>query len=131
MGRADGEGPMSVNGLVGREAPLAVLAAALAAAGDQEDAILLVGKRGIGKTACLAAAQEAAQGTACRVLCTSGSAAESALPFAALPRLLQPLLGMAGTLPPVQRRGLLTALGIQDGPPPEPFLVSVATLNLV
>jgi hypothetical protein len=32
---------------------------------------------------------------------------------------------------PVQRRGLLTALGVQDGPSPEPFLVSLATLSLV
>jgi DNA-binding CsgD family transcriptional regulator len=122
---------MGVNGLIGREVPLAVLSAAIAAAGHQEDAILLVGERGIGKTACLAAAQEAAQAAGCRVLCTSGSAAESALPFAGLHRLLQPLLGLADRLPPVQRRALLTALGISDGPSPEPFLVSVATLSLV
>jgi hypothetical protein len=61
----------------------------------------------------------------------SGNAAESAFPFAGLHRLLQPLLGMTDALPPVQRRGLLTALGICDGPPPEPFLVSVATLSLL
>src|SRR5580698_1419007 len=122
---------MGENGLIGREVPLAILAAALAAAGDQGDAILLVGERGIGKTACLLAAQEAAQGTACRVVHTAGNESESAFPFAGLHRLLQPLLGMADALPLVQRRGLFTALGIQDGPAPEPFLVSLATLSLV
>ncbi len=122
---------MDENGLIGREAPLAVLSAAINAAGDQHDAILLVGERGIGKTACLAAAQEAARAAACRVLYTSGNVAESAFPFAGLHRLLHPLLDLADALPPVQRRGLLTALGVQDGPSPEPFLVSLATLSLV
>src|ERR1700722_3784839 len=122
---------MDTNGLIGREAPLAILAAALAAAGDQGDAILLAGERGAGETACLLAAQEAAQVAACRVVYTAGSEAESAFPCAGLHRLLQPLLGMSDAMPPVQRRGLFTALGIQDGPSPEPFLVSLATLSLV
>jgi DNA-binding CsgD family transcriptional regulator len=122
---------MDVADLIGREAPLAVLSAAIAAAGGQGDAILLVGEPGIGKTACLLAAQEAAQAAACRVVYTAGSAAESAFPFAGLHRLLQPLLGLADALPPVQRDALLTALGLQDGPPPERFLVSVAALSLV
>ena len=122
---------MDTNGLIGREAPLAILAAALATAGDQGEAILLVGERGIGKTACLLAAQQTAQEAAYQVVYTAGSEAESAFPFAGLHRLLQPLLGMADAMPPVQRRGLLTALGIQDGPSPEPFLVSLATLSLL
>ena len=122
---------MGEDGLIGREAPLAVLSAAVAAAGDHGDALLLVGERGIGKTACLLAAHEAAREAGCRVVYTAGSAAESALPFAGLHRLLQPLLDLADALPPVQRRGLLTALGLLDGLPPEPFLVSLATLNLV
>jgi DNA-binding CsgD family transcriptional regulator len=122
---------MGGQGLIGREAPLAGLSAAIAAGGAEDRAILLVGERGIGKTACLLAAQEAAREAACRVVYTAGSAAESAFPFAGLHRLLQPLLGMADVLPPVQRRGLLTALGVQDGPAPEQFLVSVAALSLV
>jgi DNA-binding CsgD family transcriptional regulator len=122
---------MDNDSLIGREAPLAILSAAIAAAGDRHDAILLVGERGIGKTACLLAAQESAREAGCRVVYTAGSAAESVFPFAGLHRLLQPLLGMVDALPPVQRRGLLVALGIQDGPSPEPFLVSAAALSLV
>jgi transcriptional regulator with AAA-type ATPase domain len=48
---------MDVADLIGREAPLAVLSAAIAAAGGQGDAILLVGEPGLGKKACLLAAQ--------------------------------------------------------------------------
>jgi DNA-binding CsgD family transcriptional regulator len=122
---------MGMDGLIGREAPIAALSAAIAAGGNQDGAILLVGEPGIGKTACLLAAQEAARDAGCRVAFTAGSAAESAFPFAGLHRLLQPLLSLAGALPPVQRRALLTAVGIQDGPPPERFLTSVAALSLL
>jgi DNA-binding CsgD family transcriptional regulator len=122
---------MGVNSLIGRDAPLAVLSAAIAAAGTQGDAILLVGERGIGKTACLLAATEAARAAGCRVVYTAGSAAESAFPYAGLHRLLQPLLDLAGALPLVQRRALRTALGLQDGPPPERFLVWLAALSLL
>jgi DNA-binding CsgD family transcriptional regulator len=124
-------GRMGEQSLIGREVPLALLSAAIAAAGDQDDAILLTGEPGIGKTACLLAAQQTAKEAACRVVYTAGSEAEAAFPFAGLHRLLQPLLGLAEALPPVQRRGLLTALGLQDGPAPEPFLVSIAALGLM
>jgi len=122
---------MSADNLIGREAPLAALSAAITAAGDHGDAILLVGERGIGKTACLLATQEIARAARSLVVHTAGSEAESALSFAALHGLLQPLLPMADALPPVQRGGLLRALGMQDGPPPDRFVVSLATLNLV
>jgi DNA-binding CsgD family transcriptional regulator len=122
---------MIADDLIGREAPLAALSAAIAAAGDHGDAIMLAGERGIGKTACVLAAQQVAQAAGRLVVCAVGSAAESALPFAGLHRLLQPFLPMADALPLVQRRGLLRALGMQDGPPPDLFVVSLATLNLV
>jgi DNA-binding CsgD family transcriptional regulator len=122
---------MSADGLIGREAPLAVLSAAICGAGDQGDAILLVGERGIGKTACLQAGQDMARVAGMQLAYAAGSAAESDLPFAGLHRLLQPLLAMAGALPAVQRRGLLGALGMQDGPPPDLFVVSLAALGLL
>jgi len=124
-------GQMSADSLIGRETPLAALSAALTAAGDHGDAILLVGERGIGKTACLQAAQEIARAVRSLIVYTAGSEAESALSFAGLHGLLQPLLPMADALPPVQRGGLLRALGMQDGPPSDRFVVSLATLNLV
>jgi hypothetical protein len=124
-------GRMSEHSLIGREAPLAVLSAAIAGASGQDHAILLTGERGIGRTACLLAARQAAEEADCHVVGTAGSAAEAAFSFAGLHQLLQPLLGLADALPPVQRRALHTALGLQAGPPPEPFLVSLAALSLL
>src|ERR1700744_5592818 len=109
---------MGEHSLIGREAPLALLSAAITAASGQDEAVLLTGERGLARTACLLAARQAAESAGCRVVGTTGSAAETAFPCAGLHRLLQPLLGLADGLPPVQRRGLLTALGLQDGPPP-------------
>ncbi|MEO5877577.1 MAG: AAA family ATPase [Streptosporangiaceae bacterium] len=122
---------MSTPGLIGREAPLALLSAAITTAGDHSDAFLLVGERGIGRTACLLAAQDLAQAAGHQVVSTAGSQGETALPFAGLHRLLQPLFALTDALPQVQSCALLTALGMQDGPQPTLFNVSLGALSLV
>ncbi len=66
-----------------------------------------------------------------RVLAATGVEAESALGYASLQLLLRPLVDRAGTLPAPQSRALRIALGLEDGDPPDRFLVSLATLTLL
>jgi DNA-binding CsgD family transcriptional regulator len=61
----------------------------------------------------------------------TGVEAESQLPFAGLHELIRPVLGAAGALAPPQRRALLSAFGLDDDGPPEPFLICLAALNLL
>ncbi|MEU8606591.1 AAA family ATPase [Actinoplanes sp. NPDC048791] len=122
---------MSAETLVGRDDVITLLSDAITQANGPGEALLLLGERGIGKTACLLAAEDIARSAECEVLETAGSRAESELPFAALHRLLRPLLPRTQTLPAPQRRALLTALGIHDGRRPDLLAVSLATVELV
>ena len=56
---------------------------------------------------------------------------EAALPYAGLYELLRPALDGLDALPPAQRDALSKAFGIVVGSTPEPFLVALATLNLL
>ncbi|MFC3742319.1 AAA family ATPase [Paractinoplanes deccanensis] len=93
-------------------------------------AVLVVrGDPGVGKTALLDFLAEHAPG--CRVLRVTGVQSEMELPFAGLQMLCAPMLDGLDRLPGPQMEALRTALGLSFGPPPSPFLVGLAALNLL
>jgi DNA-binding CsgD family transcriptional regulator len=92
-------------------------------------ALVLRGEAGVGKSALLDDLVAGAAGV--RVLRTQGLESESPLAFAALQRLLRPLLPLLDRIPPAQARALRIAFGQTDGPAVEPFLVAVATLSML
>lgn len=95
----------------------------------QGGGMLLRGEPGIGKSALLDYARRQASG-AC-VLTAAGAVAEAGLGYAVLHQLLRPVLHRADRLPGPQAAALRVALGLRDGEPPDPFLVSLAVLTLL
>ncbi len=118
--------------LHGREAERAQLAALVEGArGGSAGSVVVLGEPGIGKSALLAdLAEQVAQVDGARLLRTQGLESEAPMAFAALHRLLRPLLGHLGSLPAPQASALRVALGEEAGSV-EPFLVSLATLSLL
>ena len=118
--------------LVGREAELKVLAGLIERAGAGGSALVVTGEPGIGKSALLAEAEAQARAAGCRVLAATGVESEAQLPFAGLHQLLRPVLRTArDQLRPAHRRALRAAFGLEDGPPPEPFLIALAAVSLL
>ncbi len=116
--------------LHGRDVEQAHLAAALEAAKEGRAASLLLrGGAGVGKTALLEDTAASARGA--HVLRTVGLQSESAFAFAALHRLLRPVLDGATALPEPQERALRVAFGERAGEQLNPFLVGLATLSLL
>jgi len=117
------------SGLVGREAEQAFIAARL----DNREggaAILVRGPAGIGKPALVDdAVQRAAAST--RILRAVGASSETGLAMAGLYQLLEPLLPLAHLIPEPRQAALRVAFGIVAGPPPEPFAVAMAALDLL
>ena len=115
--------------LVGRDRELSVLDEVLRQGrSGVAGALLLRGEPGIGKSAVLG--ELAARSGGATVLRTQGSEGEAPLAFAALHRLLRPILRLVEDCPAPQSRALQVALGEQDGTV-EPFLVGVAVLGLI
>lgn len=95
-------------------------------------AVVLSGEAGVGKTALLDAL--VAGITDARVLRTRGNEAESPLAFAALHRLLIPLLPQLPSLPAPQARALSVIFGLtapQSGIEDDRFLVFLGVLSLL
>lgn len=114
--------------LHGRDRECAVLDDIVAGARTGRSATLVLrGEPGIGKTALLRHAAERAPGS----LWVSGVRTETDFPYAALHRLLIPLLPGRDSLPRSQRAALEVACGLADGPPADLFLVSLAALTLL
>lgn len=91
--------------------------------------VVVRGEPGVGKSA-LVDDLVSRSGDA-TVLRTQGLEVEAPLAFAALHRLLLPVMRLRDDLPAPQQRALRVAFGEEDGPSVEPFLVAVATLSLL
>jgi len=91
--------------------------------------LVLRGGPGVGKTTLLQYSVAAASDFT--VSTVSGVESEISLDFGALHGLLTPFLSRLDELPPPQRSALRIAFGQEAGPPPERFLVGLATLTLL
>jgi hypothetical protein len=117
--------------LIGRDRELRVIAGIIARVTHQGQAVTIVGDPGIGKSALVGAAEEAARAAGYRVLTVLGIESEAQLPFAGLHQMLRPVLGDAGKLRPAHQDALLSAFGLGERPRPELFLVAQAALDLL
>jgi DNA-binding CsgD family transcriptional regulator len=92
-------------------------------------AVVLRGEAGMGKTALLRHATQAAADF--RVTRTSGVEPEMEIAFAALHQLCSPFLNQRDHLPEPQRDALGIAFGCRAGPAPDQFLIGLAVLSLL
>ncbi|HSR82548.1 MAG TPA: AAA family ATPase [Streptosporangiaceae bacterium] len=118
--------------LHGREDELSALSRLLARAGEGSGgSLLVVGDAGLGKSALLAAATGEATALNYRVLSAAGVRREARLPFAGLHQLLQPLRRNMSRLPAPLRAALESVFGRSGVAHTEPFLIALATLELL
>src|SRR5260221_6094497 len=116
--------------LLGRQREREVLDRVLEAARGVHGGVLAVyGEPGVGKTALLEYAIEAAPDF--RVARAVGVEGEMELGYAALHQLCSASLDLVERLPDPQREAFEIALGLSAGRPPSPFLVGLAVLNLL
>ena len=102
--------------LLGRQEECATLDGLVAAGRDGRSGVLVVrGDAGVGKTALLDHAAEAATGF--RLLSANGVESEMELAFAALHQLCGPLLDRLTEIPTPQRAALETVFGMRAGLP--------------
>jgi DNA-binding CsgD family transcriptional regulator len=103
---------------------------ALEQARGGESAVLVIrGEAGIGKTALLRYAAEAATGFQVVQIC--GVESEMEWAYAGLHQLCALMLDPLETLPEPQEAAMRVALGLASGEPPDRFLVALATLSLL
>jgi predicted ATPase len=120
--------------VVGREAELAAVDAALEAARSSLAALVLEGEPGIGKTTVWREGLARAAGRGFRVLACRAAQAEARLSFAALGDLLAPLEAAAlASLPGPQRRALEAALlrAEPEGAAPDPRAIGTGVVSLI
>src|SRR5882757_1290060 len=116
--------------LIGRDAERSALGAVLdEARSGRSAALILRGQPGVGKTALLTYA--AGRAPDMRVIDTLCVESEVGFAFAGLDQLCAPVLGRLDGLPGLQRGVLESALGVGEGPTPDPFHVALATLGLL
>jgi DNA-binding CsgD family transcriptional regulator len=132
----NGESPpvLSSRGqLIGREREREALDRLLdGVRGGRGGVLVADGEAGVGKTALLEYAVEAAREF--RTARTSGVEGEMELPFAAVQQLCSPFLDFWDRLPQPQHEALGVAFGLIGGPAhpaPNPFLVGLAVLGLL
>ena len=116
----------------GREAEQAAIGDLLASARQGAGSSLaLLGEAGSGKSTLLADARRQAAAAEMRVVTTSGIESEAPLAFAALQRLLQPLMSRLDGVAAPQAHALRVAFGEEPGEAGDRFLVFMGALSLV
>ncbi|MGY4769743.1 AAA family ATPase [Kribbella sp. CWNU-51] len=117
--------------LIGRETELALVATLLDDDAEADRVLLVAADPGIGKTALLNAAAEAATASGIRILRVEGVEFEAQVSFSGLNQALIPLLDEFEQLGELHRTALSAALGLGEGPPPDRLVVSNAALALL
>ena len=116
--------------LLGRRAECEALDRLLAdALAGESRVIVLRGEAGVGKSALLGHLSDRAGGW--RVARAVGVESEIELAHSGLHQLCAPMLDHLDRLPAPQRDALATVFGRSTGPPPDRFLVGLATLTLL
>lgn len=118
-------------GLIGRKAEIALFDSLCDDLPRRGATVLIEGDAGIGKTSLVDEYEQRGSARGMRVLRTSGTIAEAALPFAGLHMLLHPLQDRVPDLPPAQSSALEVVLGIRTGHVPSVLLAGIATLTLL
>jgi DNA-binding CsgD family transcriptional regulator len=117
--------------LVGRDAELEFVASVFDSAASTERALLVVAEAGVGKTALLNAAADAAASGGALILRAEGVEFEADVSFSGLNQALLPLLEDFGHLNQLHRDALSSVLGLAPGPTPDRLVVSNAVLSLL
>jgi DNA-binding CsgD family transcriptional regulator len=122
--------PDETHELAGREPELALTRSFLQTAAERGDYLLLCGDPGVGKSAILDAAADAA-GKKTLVLRCNGVQYESDINFSGLNQLLLPLRDDVSRLDAELAIPLAVAVGFEDGPRPDREVVAAATLAVL
>ena len=117
--------------LIGRDREVQALTELIGKATTAGQALVVIGDPGIGKSALLGVAQDAARAAGFRVLSATGVESEAQLPFAGLHQILRPVLRSASRLRPAHNTALRAAFGLAEGPRPELFQIALAAVNLL
>ncbi len=117
--------------LIGRDREVRALTELIGKATKAGHALVVIGDPGIGKSALLGAARDAARAAGFGVLATTGVESEAQLPFAGLHQILRPVLRSASQLRPAHNTALQAAFGLAEGPRPELFQIALAAVNLL
>jgi DNA-binding CsgD family transcriptional regulator len=113
--------------LVGRDAELERISKLVdEAAEGRGGALVLRGEAGIGKSSLLDQAR-----TTATLISTSGTEAESAIPFAGLGDVLRPLLGSLDSLADAHAAAIRIVLGLSEPRPVDRLTLGTATLSLL
>ncbi len=117
--------------LIGRDREVRALTELIGRGEKAGQVLVIIGDPGIGKSALLGAAQDAARAAGFRVLSAVGVESEAQLPFAGLHQILRPVLRSATELPPLYATALRSAFGLAEGPAPELFQIALAAVGLL
>src|SRR6202167_3425985 len=119
--------------LVGRDAELAQMQAAVDGVAQRGGTVRIAGNPGVGKSALLRAGIELAVARGYTALSVRAAEGEAHLTFAALYQLLRPLLGRVDELPAGHRAALMSAFGLTEpsAAPDNRFFIALAALELI